>query len=62
MRMLKNDKGKVIGVSMNSEPARKRPEDEKEIITTANLGQIKAKRAAAAKIEADKKAAQNEKA
>ena len=59
MRTLKDDKGKVIGVSMNDEPQFKRLK-ESEIISTANIDVIKRRRAAeaeaaAAKIPAERK-------
>lgn len=54
MRMLKDDKGKIIGVSTNDEPARsKRPEP--ELITTHNIEALTARRKAAADaVEAEK--------
>jgi hypothetical protein len=67
MRTLKDSKGKVIGVSMNDEPKFRRLKVP-EIITTRNTpantpARLKSEaEAEAAKIEADKKAAQNAKA
>jgi len=54
MRMLKNKAGKVISVVTNDEPSAKLKAMEETMITTTNIDQVKAKNAAAAKIEAEK--------
>jgi hypothetical protein len=58
MRTLKDDKGKVIGVSMNDEPKHRRLK-ESEIISTHNIEELKRRRAAEAEAA---KVVQNEKA
>lgn len=47
MRMLKNEAGKVIGVSTNDDPKGKQPK-ESEMITTHNIEALTARRKAAA--------------
>jgi hypothetical protein len=54
MRILKNEAGKTTGVSTNDAPTERLKAMKATMITTTNIDQVKAKNAAAAKIEAEK--------